>query len=371
MIFVNLYTFYFPLSKLFPALIRYFLPKSFLLKTVASKIEAMYENFDAILVDSGRSALYNFLIYAKNMNQVKSACEVLIPNYICNVVDKAVVKSNLIPVRYETDEFFRPVIKDVIAKVSDKTLAVIFAPIFGSYDNVFIRTTNLVKKRKEEVLIIFDNAQCIDLKPPSKTDAVILSFNNKDIWGVMGGALLLKRKKFNLRVDPEKLSFYQELLYLFEFFKRICKIMRKESLSLISKLNTWHFEHSTCSRFPYTLNKNAISKISLIFALHGLNELEKYKERRKENYEAFKKWCRTFKNVKIIETKNVSTSPFIPLIVIGNVQETLSTFSNFRVQVKMPYAVDENPNLSLKKNIIAIPNNPNFDYSEIFLSSKP
>jgi hypothetical protein len=338
---------------------------------ITSKIEKIYEDFDVILVDSGRSALYDFLIYVKNMEENKKRCEVLIPNYICNVVDKAVIRSHFIPIRYETDEFFRPIVKDVVAKISDKTLAVIFAPIFGSYDDTFIQTADLVKKRSAKVFIVFDNAQCIDLKPPPNTDAVILSFNNKDVWGVMGGALLLKRKRFSSKFSPENLSFYEELHYLFEFFKRTYKILLKNSSSQLLKLNTFHFEYSTCSRFPYTLNKKAISKISLTFALYGLNELRNYRERRIKNYEAFKKWCKNYKNVRIIETKNVSTSPFIPIIVNENVQETLSTFSNFHVQVKMPYAVDGNPKASFKENVLAIPNNPKFDYSKIFSSSAP
>lgn len=363
---INLYTFYFPISKLFSTFVKYFLPKSLLLGTVESKLQTIYEDFDVILVDSGRSALYDFLSYVRKLKEFKNKDEVLIPDYICNVVDKAVIQSNLVPMKYRTDEYFRPVVKDACAKISAKTLAVIFAPIFGSYnDDVFTQATELVKS-SSEVFIIYDNAQCIDHKPPLDTDAVILSFNNKDIWGVMGGALLLKRDRFNSRLDTEELSFYDELRYLLEFFKKVYKILRKEPPSLLSKLNRWHLEHSMCSRFPYMLNKNAISKISLIFTVLGLNELESYKMRRKENYDAFRSWCRRLKDVKIIETKNVSTSPFIPIKVVGDVQGVLSTFSNLHVQIKLPYAVDGDPLSSVKKDVIAIPNNPNFYYRKIF-----
>lgn len=362
---INLYAFYFPVSRLLSTFTKYFLPKTLLLGMVKSKLRTIYGDFDVTLVSSGRSALYAFFIHIKNFKELRDKNEVLIPNYICNVVDKAVIHSGLVPIRYDTDEYFRPVVKDLRVKISTKTLAVVFAPIFGSFDEVFVQATGLVKS-SSDAFIVYDNAQCVDCKPPPDTDAVILSFNDKDIWGVMGGALLIKRKRFNSKFEPEKLSLFEEFRYLLEFFKKMSKILKKESPSVISRLNRWHFEHSTCSRFPYTLNKKAISKISLTFVSLGLNELESYKNKRKENYDAFKNWCKRLKNIKIIETKNVSTSPFIPLLVVGNVQEVLSTFSNFRVQIKLPYAINGDPKSSVRSNVIAMPNNPKFDYGKIF-----
>jgi dTDP-4-amino-4,6-dideoxygalactose transaminase len=362
---VSLYAFYFPPLKLPLILLQYLLPKNLLTIKIKSKIEDIYKNFDVILVASGRSAIYDFLNCIKNLEKLKNRNEVLIPNYICNVVDKAVIESNLVPVKYETDEYFRPIKKDICAKISEKTLAIIFAPIFGSYDDVFVQAAELFA-RTTDAFIVFDNAQCIACKVPPETDAVILSFNNKDIWGVMGGALLIKRGKSraNLKFNPEKLSFREEFSYLVEFFKTVYKILKSPSSA--SNLNTLHFEHSTCSNFPYTLNKKAISKISLVFALHGLNELQSYEIKREKNYKAFKKWCEMLKVVKIIETKNVSTAPLIPIRVIGNIRDVLLIFDYLGVQVKMPYALDDNPAFSLRKNVIAIPNNPNFDYSKIF-----
>ena len=267
--------------------------------------------------------------------------------------------------KYKTDEYFRPMKEDIYTKISEKTLAVIFAPIFGSYDDTFVQAAELCA-RTTDAFIVFDNAQCISCKPPKETDAIILSFNNKDIWGVMGGALLIKREKSRayLKFNPEKLSFHEEFRYLLEFFKILYKILISPLSA--SKSNRLYFEHSTCSRFPYMLNKKAISKISLVFALHGLNELQNYKIKREKNYKAFKEWCEILKIVKIIETKNVSTAPFIPVRVIGDIRNVLLTFNELGVQVKMPYALDDDPESSARRDVIAIPNNPNFDYTKIF-----
>lgn len=59
-------------------------------------------------------------------------------------------------------------------------------------------------------------------------------------------------------------------------------------------------------------------------------------------------------------------SPFIPVKVVGDFRKVVSALLTLGVQIKLPYASEDNPEFSVRDDVIAIPNIPRLDYSKIF-----
>ena len=87
-----------------------------------------------------------------------------------------------------------------------------------------------------------------------------------------------------------------------------------------------------------------------------MKKIPKYQKIREKNYTIIKKWIASQKDVSIVETNQISHSPYIPIIIEN--PETISLLHRIlaekNIKLKMPYGKDSNPNESEKRNLFAI-----------------
>lgn len=300
---------YFSSLKLICVLKNFLTPKKTLNTKLEHEIRKLYPNYYVIFTSNGRSAIYLILQYLRHREK-----HVYFPKYICTVVEKAILKVGLIP-----------------QKTLENSI-----PCMILYDRH----------------IICDNAQSIDTI--CRNNFAILSFNKKDIWAELGGAILSKHE---IDINLQKLTFRQEVDYVWTFLHTLAYIFLTKNQPL--RLN---YEYSSCEGPFYGFNNRQISKISLATALVSLPELPKYKKQRTKNYKAFKKWIRQHNDTQLIE--NPPTYCYI-MCKAENVLNMMKILHNLGLQTKMAYALNENTQKSLKPKMIHILNNPRQDFNKI------
>lgn len=300
---------YFSLFKLVYVFKNVLSPKKLLEEKMKYEVQKIYHNCHITFTSNGRSAIYLILQYLKKREET----EVCFPKYICTAVEKAILKADLTP-----------------KKTFEDSIPCIL--LYGQH-------------------IICDNAQSIDTI--CQNDFVILTFNKKDIWAELGGAIVSKKR---IQIKQQKLSLKQELHYVWVFLNTLIHYLSKKQVS------TLKYEYSPCEGFFYGFNNREISKISLATALVSIKELVKYKKRRTRNYEAFKKWVRLNRSLHIVE--NSPTRCYITCEA-KDVLRMVKIFHQLGLKTKMAYAVTHNPHKSLKPQMIHILNHPRQDFHKI------
>jgi len=217
--------------------------------------------------------------------------KVLIPDYICNVVDKAFEEAGYTIIRYKLKENFEPNIQEIIDCIEKNKIDILlFASLYGSdrfLDTVYNQNSKLcevINSNQIEVIIDFaqDFYRINNLKLEQRNHHYIFSFNDKSFMGAMGAIIISNRDFSNIKY--EKLLFKQHIFLLKSYIIKIlnCKTpwllknyqrIRRRKIKNISKLE---YEYSTCKVFPYQYNNYSVSNIQIFFALIGILQLNKY-----------------------------------------------------------------------------------------------
>ncbi len=322
------------------------------------------QSYDIFLFSSCRSSIYSFFDL---LNYSREMTKILLPDYVCNVVEKSIVLAGFKNILYyEINDNLLPNKSDLFSKIDlYNPEIVVFAPIFGSYGEEYYNIIKLVSESQNHPLILLDFAQDIDIPLPSFVDAAVTSFNKKSINGFFGGALIVK-KNLPLKnpVKVKKISIYDEWIYLRHFLldfllKRISRILsilfiNEKSIQVVEFEK--NFEYSYCKTPPYLITNDEITFISSIVALFELSKIKKYQEIRKKNYSIIKKYINGIKGVKVIETERMFHSPYVPIYVEDQKDFLilLSLIDCKKVRWKNPYAKNSNPHDSFKVYLYAI-----------------
>jgi hypothetical protein len=312
------------------------------LEEVAKKLiaEKYYPAFnDIIFYKSGRAALSGL---CKELAKKMTTPKILVPDYICNVVYRAARENNILPISYATNDQYNPNMQELARKIHKHHVQIVLlASIFGTQNN----TEFLVGKIREispKIFIVLDECQNLITNSPLSPDnrtVVVLSFN-KNINGIMGGALCFKENFLHIRSTNQSL-FCKSLLEIKiagMIIKRFCCTCVKNYVSRKRPPNSYEYSH--LNSIVYDLKPDRISWISLLLAVQGLKKIEDIENYRKENYYSVMKILSEFRLGHLIKTSRIENSYYLP--VSGNTSELANHFP-----LKPPYAVDGS---SLKSN---------------------
>ena len=193
-------------------------------------------NTPIYLYISGRSSLYAVLKYLKGVYPAK---KVLIPDYTCNVIHKAIESAGLHFDIYPTNNFFEPNISEIVKKVDTDTLAIVGANIFGSEGLSVKDIKDVFAMLKCNPVVIHDCAQNIEkinkINDKELKQIAVFSFNDKDIWSIMGGGFA---SNFDIDLkNDKKVTLRHEFLFLRRFIKKLiyslyCMLAKRGNCSL-------------------------------------------------------------------------------------------------------------------------------------------
>lgn len=338
-------------------LLRY--PKNTLKNTFVETVKKLLndiEDFDFYFTVSGRAALY--LLGKEVLKKTPHRNIALIPDYICNVVEIALNKSGWKIQTYRTNTDFSIDEVDLVKKLNSfkqNAGIVLIASIFGAQNGKCDILEN-IRSILPGIHIVFDEAQNLSTKSKncySQADSIIFSFNKKNIPGYMGGILLTKG--ISIRLNNSGIDLEGQIAAL--FIKN--KIREISNYSHGIKKRDLQYEFSFCKgRIFYEVDLDMeISKLSLATALYHLRRLKNIEAIRRQNYSGLKRvfeWFSKTKKIKVIDTENVSISPFIP-IYVRNIDKMLDVFN---IPIKNPYSKFHDPFESLRPNLWGLINFP-------------
>ena len=323
------------------------LPKKYLERWLNRKLSASGYYFHGRF--SGRSAL---LELADVMRKESSAPVALYPEYVCNIVPKALAKAGWIVESYKVDEKLEANPENLIDRIRQGDVGLLVgASVFGSsglLDDLCDRQ-KLSELRTLGVQVIADIAQDIRLVqklPEYGNDLIsaIVSFNDKSFSGAMGGGIIT-----NIKLPDVQNSINRKLLlslYKSYFLKNV-KVIKTYLCPNINtnkrKAKGKKFEYSGCDKFPFRLQDNyRITKLQLACAAQGLSQLKQY-DRIKQRF--------LNKNIHV-ETRFASSSAYLLINQDAGYKS--------KRKPKHSYSIEGNPDASLKPNELIL-HNKGFD----------
>src|SRR3989344_3037675 len=300
---------------------------------------------NVVLFSSCRNALYTLLL---SFN-LKSDDEVIIQDFICDSLSKAIEKAGgkvvAVPVDEET---FNLTAKEVKKKITKKTKAVVFVHTYGNPSGIK-EIAELCQRHK--IILIEDIAHALGAKYDGKLagtfgDYAVYSFT-KQMINLGGGALITNRDVEKIKILKEQLNHpASKLIKLKRLFASmyesraffLSKIMidlarKKSNLKQSNELDS-HYE---CSNLEANITLRQVKKI--------YNDLEK----RKSNYNLIKEKIKTQK----IETKAEPSHNYLTRKFENKEERDL--FLEKNNQFFRPW-----PGAKLSETIIFIPNSPKF-----------
>jgi len=236
------------------------------------------------LVTSGRVAL---MLVARSVAARTASRIALVPDYVCNVVHVAVERAGFSVEVYPTDLGCEPddaYLRERLARADVALL--VTASVFGSsawlhrLSNADVHS--LVQRSGAHVIVdACQDVSLLDHLPDGYGDALsaVVSFNDKSLPGMMGGGAVTN---LALPAEPFRtLTASQQ------------SILRR---MLLAKVRGWMsgrrplksadaFEFSYCQSFPYAFDTAGISKLQVVLALVGLDNLPAFRSGKRELFE--------------------------------------------------------------------------------------
>jgi hypothetical protein len=312
---------------------------------------------------SGRSGLCEVL---GRLQAASGGGAVLVPDYVCNLVHKAVASCGLSPRVYATDEAFRPnleQIEDALAR--GDAVAVLLASILGAQSSG-PQIVRRIRRADPDVVILLDECQNLVPDSPARLDdrcVVLVSFNMKNVNGAMGGAVCLRRNFLGLAEPrlalPARMR--QDLcmvLFHVASMGRLCLEQLRAWMCLPPPPTgsrargpyRWPaLEYSQCDRLPYELIARPIARISLADAILGMLLMPAVLRRRRANARIFLRFLAQTHLGRPIRTERAATGPFLPF-------EAHDTRLFGWLPLKGPYARPDDENASLRPELCCLRN---------------
>lgn len=282
---------------------------------------------------SGRTAIYEV---AKIFRKRSDKSVALIPDYICNVVNVALEQAGYQVQVYSTNRWLEPESDAIIATIRQGHVGLLLtANIFGS--SALLEELKLEPLKtvitEYDIQVIVDLCQDITLIQHLPVDygtrlVAVVSFNDKSIPGVMGGGILAS---FEIPEAQRTLSWRQTMILYSKFVLKSFRCSRRQK-----QFDPVAFEYSYCDRFPYTIDSLKISKIQIILALIGIENIS-------SKYSLKKSRSRV--NGNLIKTRYYQTSPYL-----------LTEVDQPHRKRKASYAIQGQPQVSIYPDLIIIHN---------------
>jgi hypothetical protein len=281
---------------------------------------------------------------------------VLLPDYICDVVYRAAHHADIEVWTYETDGFFQPNQRQLQHLIAERRVqAILFASIMGTQNNGQSLLDN-IRATRPELVVIFDECQNLITSSPLVVDsrtAVVLSFNSKNLPGALGGALGFSCDFLDLSSPPawSLRQLVHEIRIWGASAKQVGRMFRRCVAPQSEGGQRYphpRIEHSVCS-FHYRVDVQAIAKLSLGRALVGLWWIHQIETQREKNYHVFASLIGSSIAGDVVDTDRPHLAPYLPVQLRNR-----AAFG--RLPFKGPYAIAEDPTVTLRPNLYAIKN---------------
>jgi hypothetical protein len=301
---------------------------------------------------SGRAALTEIV---KKATVQKGQKTVLVPDYICNVVVKAIKAGGAQPEYYPLLENLEPDEKFVARRVEKGDCAVLLtASLYGADGGCGWLENPIWCKRLLSTSTIFVADLCQDVfrarslakSLPGTNGTILVSFNNKSFPGMLGGGFLAEEKsKWSTEPDaclstPQRIRLMRRymLKFLGAWRRRIRKWFKQPlPLSPLPPV------HADCIDFPFAFEAYKAEKEQLAAACAGLSLSARLGRLRSKR-------LAYLRNVVLI-TPGLERAPYV---VLGE-----SWVGHARQH--HPYALDDDPECSIRPDLIIIHNKGFYD----------
>lgn len=309
---------------------------------------------NVLFFKSGRSALS---AVCEGLSRTLPGCQVLVPDYICNVVPRAVTRAGLKASTYATNERFEPDEDGLQARLTDPTVgAVVLASLFGA-DNTSAARVEWIRRVRPDVFIVLDDCQNLVLNRPVPADprtVVVFSFNGKTIHGAMGGGVVFDGTTLGL--EPPARDWRRDL----RLEIAVCMVVLKQCwergagrLQRLRGCRRWkppslEYSHAA-GRIHYDMDVQRIAKVSLVRALLELRRAPRTEACRKDQFAALRAFLERTGAGDLIPTECPERAPFVPVKLRD---ASLLT----RLPWKGPYAVEGDPTRSLRPDVVCFKN---------------
>ena len=293
---------------------------------------------------SGRVAIY---YHARLLRSFYS--EVLLPDYLCNVVYRSFEEAGFTTIPILTDAENELCIDDLKEKVASLSRPPILcvAPILGSDGGQtwLLSKAGKTWRNENKLFLFFDFCQDIsrvfNISFKDEVNYVIVaSFNNKSFPGFMGAVSYSDIK--SEKTPKSKLG--NEVFVLYSVFIRIVTplygkiktIFKSKKRNPDDKIALKNFDYSFCNQFPFSFEIIPATRVQIGLGCAGMIFLATYNKRKQDIQ---KKIVHQLK-----QTPFMSNSPYV--IVKHTVPDGF--------KIKLPYAIQGNPEKSLRPEIKAI-----------------
>lgn len=303
---------------------------------------------------SGRSALSAIF---ETLAQAEPKRRVLVPDYICNVVPRAISRAGLAVVTYRTSDRFEVDLDDLGTKLRDASVgAVVLASLFGS-DNTGPAIIQRVRAIRPDLLVVLDECQTLLLGRAIVQDArtaVVFSFNMKTIAGAMGGGVCLGAHGPDLkRPGPDwRRDFRLECAVAMVFLRQVCLRL---SLCIRRALGRQVYappalEYSLAvGRIHYDMAPQQIARLSLVRAIVRMRAAADTEATRRRNFEELRSFLRRTGAGEIVPTVCPASAPFVPVRLFKPAFLTQAPW-------KGPYALEGVPDRTLRPDVLCFKN---------------
>jgi|GEM_PF-3046675 len=303
---------------------------------------------------SGRVALF---IVASHLRNIAKSSVSLLPDYTCNIVERAFTMAGWEIVKYRTNEILEPDWYELLDTIKKREVGVVVgASVFGSSAllNFLSESSKQDELRKQGVHVVVDLAQdirLIDRLPLNCADFVhaVVSFNDKSFLGAMGGGILSEWDQFHslspgLSHETKQLYFWFVAKLLHHLYRVLSVKLR--SLGKASRAEKYitisSYDYSYCKDYPYRIEVLKPVKLQFVLAIIGLYSLS-YLQSKKKKFLS--------RNLHI-PTQFAESAAYLMI----DITKTPAQGTVRCRMLKLPYAVEGNPKSSLRPYDIIVHN---------------
>ena len=270
----------------------------------------------------GRTAFKYGLKYLN----LKKNDNILVPEYICDVVLEPLVSLKIKPIFYEVDKNFKCNLENIKKKFNTSVKAFLLVNYFG-FEEDKKKYLNFCKSKN--IYMIEDSCHSLSLKPKNtKKLSDFIFYSPKKIIPTMhsGGLLTINRNSnTNVIIKANKKLYH----YKVNFFEIINSFLEKNLFLLKRYLKFLFLKKPTYDKFNSIKNKR-LSKDFLIDrnSLNILNktDLKKIYKLRMKNYNLWKKFC--LKNDRVFLINRTIKKGTIPWLLPAYIE-------NFKLKKKL------------------------------------
>lgn len=296
---------------------------------------------------SGRAALFEL---SSSIRRGTDAPVALYPDYICNIIPRVLKETGWTTEAYPTDERLEADWSALRVRMERGDIGLLIgASVFGSSGLLddLADPHKLAMLRVLGIRVIADIAQdvrLVDRLPEQGNDLIsgVVSFNNKSFSSVMGGGILAQAPP----APPAKGISMSQRTFLYKVMLRSSIPTHRRRVPKRPDESVGGFDYSYCESFPFRLTDNyKPPKLQLACAVLGLLILDRYSAAK-----------RALLDRKVhVEARFASGAAYL---VVRD-----ACFIEPGRKKKLPYAVEGNPEVSLRPDHV-IEHNKGFDDHE-------